>query len=326
MWHNDSIDTFFSYLRSQQSRPARWAVFVIVGFIIPVLAVYGYGSEQNKKSSVVSVVRSGVREHPPLFDAFFQDFYLVATMSNRVVAAESFESEDFPDNLAPISDFSRGSLVDDGAFLFASQAPLSRSLTTTIEKRTYTVASRDTITSIAKKFGVSSDSIYAANPALRNKPLRAKQKITIVLSVVKPSTGTGFDRELAAYKALPVISQYFIKPVDGITDGSLSFYNAVTFTAVCDTDVLASADGVVIPDPSITPTTDHWNNGYGEFVFIEHQNGTKTRYTHLSHTPASVGDIVKRGQIIGSVGKTGNANSCQLGFEVYGARNPFARY
>jgi murein DD-endopeptidase MepM/ murein hydrolase activator NlpD len=298
----------------------------VVAFIIPVLGIYGYRDESGKGSAVVSVVRSDFREHSPLLDTFFEDFYLVATMSNRVVAAESFEDQDFSDGLSVASDFSRGSLIDDGTFLFNSGVLLSRSLVTTIEKRVYTVASRDTIAGIAKKFGVSTDSIYAANPVLRNQPLRAKQKITIVVSVVKPSTGTGFDRELATYRALPVVSEYFIKPVDGVTDGSISFYNAVDFTAVCDTNVVASADGVVIPDASITPTGDRWNNGYGEFVFIEHQNGTKTRYTHLSSVSVSVGDIVKRGQVVGLVGKTGNASACQLGFEVYGARNPFARY
>jgi murein DD-endopeptidase MepM/ murein hydrolase activator NlpD len=49
------------------------------------------------------------------------------------------------------------------------------------------------------------------------------------------------------------------------------------------------------------------NNGMGKYVVIQHIDGTKTRYGHLSKTFVVSGEPVKRGDIIGEVGKTGNA-------------------
>ncbi len=49
--------------------------------------------------------------------------------------------------------------------------------------------------------------------------------------------------------------------------------------------------------------------GYGKYVLIYHPDGMITLYGHLSEWVVESGTIVKQGQIIGLVGKTGNANS-----------------
>ncbi len=49
------------------------------------------------------------------------------------------------------------------------------------------------------------------------------------------------------------------------------------------------------------------NSGMGKHVVIRHIDGTKTIYGHLSKTFVISGEPVKRGDIIGEVGKTGNA-------------------
>jgi len=50
------------------------------------------------------------------------------------------------------------------------------------------------------------------------------------------------------------------------------------------------------------------NHGMGKYVEIKHRQGLVTIYGHLSKIFVSKGEIVKQGQIIGAVGKTGNAN------------------
>jgi murein DD-endopeptidase MepM/ murein hydrolase activator NlpD len=111
----------------------------------------------------------------------------------------------------------------------------------------------------------------------------------------------------------------FILPTDGLNFGKLHPRNAVDIANSCGTDVLASADGLVIEIKSTG-----WNGGYGKYIKIEHLNNIKTLYAHLSKTNVSLGQKVKQGEKIGEVGQSGEATGCHLHFEVLGAKNPFA--
>ena len=60
-----------------------------------------------------------------------------------------------------------------------------------------------------------------------------------------------------------------------------------------------------------------WNpGGYGYFVMIEHEGSYETVYAHCSVLYVTAGQYVTRGQLIGSVGNTGNSNGNHLHFEV----------
>ena len=59
-----------------------------------------------------------------------------------------------------------------------------------------------------------------------------------------------------------------------------------------------------------------WSGGYGNCILIDHGNGMKTRYAHLSGYNVKVGDIVTRGEQIGRAGSTGNSTGPHLHFEV----------
>ena len=60
-----------------------------------------------------------------------------------------------------------------------------------------------------------------------------------------------------------------------------------------------------------------WNEqGYGNFVVIDHQIDYVTLYSHLSDILVAEGDVVGQGQMIGTVGSTGNSTGAHLHFEI----------
>lgn len=61
---------------------------------------------------------------------------------------------------------------------------------------------------------------------------------------------------------------------------------------------------------------------YGNVMVVDHENGTSTYYAHLDKEFAKVGQEVKRGEIIGAVGSTGNASTPHLHYEVRKNKRP----
>ncbi|HJV31106.1 MAG TPA: peptidoglycan DD-metalloendopeptidase family protein, partial [Bacillales bacterium] len=60
-----------------------------------------------------------------------------------------------------------------------------------------------------------------------------------------------------------------------------------------------------------------WDGSYGNKIVINHQNGYKTVYGHLSSISVSVGQTVAQGAAIGVMGATGDATGVHLHFEMY---------
>jgi murein DD-endopeptidase MepM/ murein hydrolase activator NlpD len=58
------------------------------------------------------------------------------------------------------------------------------------------------------------------------------------------------------------------------------------------------------------------SGGYGNCVLIDHHNGYVTRYAHLRTIQVKVGQTVEKGQVLGIMGETGDAEGIHLHFEV----------
>lgn len=89
-------------------------------------------------------------------------------------------------------------------------------------------------------------------------------------------------------------------------------HKGVDLFAKIGASVLASRSGVVI--------AARQNNGMGKYVLIKHPGNIATLYGHLSKIYVNKFELVRQGQVIAAVGKTGNANwrsiQSHLHFEV----------
>jgi murein DD-endopeptidase MepM/ murein hydrolase activator NlpD len=93
------------------------------------------------------------------------------------------------------------------------------------------------------------------------------------------------------------------------------FHTGLDLADPLGTPVFAAADGVVALAQSMTDSSGALV-GYGNYVLIDHGDGLQTLYGHLLAFAVKPGDMVKRGQLIGMVGSTGNSTGPHTHFEV----------
>lgn len=86
-------------------------------------------------------------------------------------------------------------------------------------------------------------------------------------------------------------------------------HDGIDFAAAVGKSIYAVGSGKVV-DVRISKT------GYGNRVTINHGYGYKTLYAHMHDVHVKKGEIITRGQIIGTVGNTGRSTGPHLHFEV----------
>ncbi len=97
-----------------------------------------------------------------------------------------------------------------------------------------------------------------------------------------------------------------------------------------EVNIIAARDGTVIYPTSSSPlncssdgSDTSCGGGYGNYVKIQHDDGSITLYGHLYANTITVkeGDTVKQGQVIGKMGSSGSSTGTHLhfGIEVNGA-------
>lgn len=94
--------------------------------------------------------------------------------------------------------------------------------------------------------------------------------------------------------------------------------------------ILAPADGRVVwardGSRELAPFRESRRHEAGNFVIIEHAPDELTEFRHLKKgsLAVKVGDLVRRGQVIGQCGNSGNAVTPHLHFAFLGSFNPIA--
>lgn len=122
---------------------------------------------------------------------------------------------------------------------------------------------------------------------------------------------TDYDKEVAG----PQLSEEgYIVPVKNYTISSPfgtrggEFHRGLDLAAAQGEPIYASKSGTVVKA--------EFHPSWGNYVAIEHEDGTTALYAHQQEYPVKVGDKVKQGQIIGYVGSTGNSTGSHLHFEL----------
>lgn len=94
----------------------------------------------------------------------------------------------------------------------------------------------------------------------------------------------------------PVTSQYGPR-IHPVTGNVYSFHSGIDLGIPEGVKAPAAADGTV--------SFAGWADGYGNYIVVEMADGTSFAYGHLDDIWVNVGDIVKKGDIVGLVGNTG---------------------
>ena len=184
----------------------------------------------------------------------------------------------------------------------------------------YIVKQGDNISSIAELYQAAPEDIIEFNDLDQNGFIIKGQ--LLIIPGGKPAPRSISGNNFYVSNSLPKIINQFANPVPGarLSQG-LHYNNAVDLAKTCGSSVLSSMNGIV----SIADAVG-WNGGFGQYIIINHDNGIRTAYGHLSNILVIPEQKVLSGQIIGLVGNTGYSTGCHTHFEVRGAENPFGNY
>lgn len=123
-------------------------------------------------------------------------------------------------------------------------------------------------------------------------------------------------QDVAAGPKLPRLTSHFGTRRDPFT-GEYRHHSGIDIAAPLGTSVRSAASGRVIFAGRA--------GGYGNMVELDHGNGLRTRYAHLSRILVGSGATVAEGELIAEAGSTGRSTGSHLHFEVRqdgAARNP----
>ncbi len=102
------------------------------------------------------------------------------------------------------------------------------------------------------------------------------------------------------------LTSVFGTRIDPFT-GTVKMHEGIDIVAAKGTPIVATADGIV--------TFTGWYHGYGKMVKINHKY-YETRYGHIDQIKVYRGQRIKRGDIIGTCGRTGRATANHVHYEV----------
>lgn len=176
------------------------------------------------------------------------------------------------------------------------------------ERRTHRVKQGETLWELAREFHVSLEALATTNRGVDPGHLQLDQELVIPTEVKGDAAGdtvpvaAKLGRDFAWPSLGPISSLFGPRPKMG------DFHSGIDVAVGAGTPVRAAKDGTV--------TLAGLLGGYGEAIIVDHGDGSKTLYAHLSRLLVEHGQKVARGDVIGLVGSTGRSTGPHLHFEV----------
>ena len=159
-----------------------------------------------------------------------------------------------------------------------------------------------------------------------------KRAITSELSKIAAQEAAAAAASGASYSIGSPSSSGYIFPVAGCSKSNIANKSYPSYRGHTGVDVNIGVVGktvVAVKAGTVAISTALRNSSggyrsYGEYVVINHHDGTMTLYAHMlsGSRRVSVGQSVSQGQAIGTVGSTGNSTGTHLHFEVRINGNP----
>ena len=171
---------------------------------------------------------------------------------------------------------------------------------------------------IASKYKVRPDTVFEINGCQKTPKF-------VFLPILPVVTNTTATTPAGAIATAPSTSAENITgyPLPSVTEmglgygwqyhpitGDVFFHSGVDLLAPVNTPVAAIAPGIVVFAKE--------QGSYGKLVIINHAGGLQSRYAQLDSIKVTLGQTVNKGDILGSVGTTGQPTSTQphLHFEM----------
>jgi murein DD-endopeptidase MepM/ murein hydrolase activator NlpD len=176
----------------------------------------------------------------------------------------------------------------------------------------------DTVYSIAKKYDTSAQAIvdFPYNSFVNDETFElAIGQAIVVPDGIKPSeilwSPIARVKQVTPDAGTVVASGAFVWPTGGtISQRFTWFHKGIDIANKAAPGVLAADSGTVVGAGWLD------GYGYGNRVVIDHGNGYRTLYAHLSQAYVTAGQTVARGNVIGKMGSTGRSTGVHLHFEV----------
>jgi lipoprotein NlpD len=176
----------------------------------------------------------------------------------------------------------------------------------------------ETVYRIGKAYGVSVKQLADANHLRDPTRIEVGQRLKIPgarrrlpVSLITPRTA---NRRPPPRNDQQRGSPPLTWPVSGgtVTSGfgerNQSFHDGIDISAPIGTPVHAADDGEVIYCDVL--------RGYGNVIIVRHTHGLATVYAHNQTNRVHEGQRIRRGDLIGNVGKSGRTTGANLHFEV----------
>lgn len=182
----------------------------------------------------------------------------------------------------------------------------------------------DTLSGIASKYDASLEDMLIFNGITKDSKLTIGDILFVPNGVKTGSSSVSSSSSSSSSKSSSTQAPagYYIRPAVGpITSpyGSRkgSFHYGVDIGNKRGTPIVAAAAGKIIKVVNYCKEGNVSCGGrYGNYIIIEHSNGTRTRYAHLGLVDVYVGQVVGQGELIAKMGNTGHTTGPHLHFEV----------